>query len=105
MREVVWPLVLRPGLNGPDIPAFRHPLAGLQLVKGGIEPGENALDAGVREMWEESGIRATATRLLQHIPADSTGPAWHVVTCETKPLPGTWIHYCLDDGGHDFGFF
>ena len=105
MREVVWPLVLRPGLNGPDILAFRHPLAGLQLVKGGIETGETAQDAGARELWEESGIRATSTRLLRHIPADSTGPAWHLVRCKTAPLPEKWTHYCLDDGGHDFAFF
>ena len=105
MREVVWPLVLRPGKNGLDILAFRHPLAGLQLVKGGIETGESAQDAGARELWEESGIRATATHMLCHIPADLTGPAWHLVRCETEPLPDTWNHHCLDDGGHDFAFF
>jgi len=32
-----------------QILAFEHPSAGLQLVKGGIEPGENPRAAALRE--------------------------------------------------------
>ena len=43
-----------------QILAFEHPEAGLQLVKGRIEPGENARAAALRELAEESGIVDTA---------------------------------------------
>ena len=36
----------------PEILAFEHPLAGLQLVKGSIEPNETAAAAAVRELYE-----------------------------------------------------
>ena len=35
---------------------FRHPLAGIQLVKGTVEPSENPADAARRELFEESGL-------------------------------------------------
>ena len=41
----------------PRLLLFRHPLAGVQLVKGSIEKGEAPGMAAVRELWEESGIR------------------------------------------------
>ena len=43
-----------------QILAFEHPKAGLQLVKGRIEPGENARAAALRELEEEAGIADTA---------------------------------------------
>ena len=36
--------------------AFRHPLEGIQLVKGTIESGEQPPEAAPRELEEESGI-------------------------------------------------
>ena len=44
----------------PKILLFRHPLAGVQLVKGTIEKGEAPCRAALRELAEESGI-STAT--------------------------------------------
>ena len=35
---------------------FRHPLAGIQLVKGTVEPSEKPADAARRELFEESGL-------------------------------------------------
>ncbi|MDA8634793.1 NUDIX domain-containing protein [Rhodobacteraceae bacterium] len=35
---------------------FRHPLAGIQLIKGTVEPSENPADAARRELFEESGL-------------------------------------------------
>ena len=35
---------------------FRHPLAGIQLVKGTVEPSESPEDAARRELFEESGL-------------------------------------------------
>src|SRR6188472_422759 len=49
------PVVFRdPSLQ--QILAFEHPEAGVQLVKGRIEPGENARAAALRELQEEAGI-------------------------------------------------
>ncbi len=105
MRQIVFPIVVRTNCNRDDILAFRHPLAGLQLVKGGVELGETPDQAAVRELREESGVHCRAAHLLETVPADDSGPMWHLVLCETAPLPAHWIHRCLDDGGHDFAFF
>src|SRR5215510_12773950 len=42
-----------------QILAFEHPEAGLQIVKGSIEPGEEPRIAALRELAEESGITGT----------------------------------------------
>jgi 8-oxo-dGTP pyrophosphatase MutT (NUDIX family) len=87
--------------------AFEHPQAGLQLVKGGIEPGENAPDAALRELEEESGIVDTAiARDLGTWNSEHNGHVWSLQLCTFSPrLPETWTHYCADDGGHDLRFF
>ena len=43
-------------IAGPRILLFRHPLAGVQLVKGTIESGETPAEAALRELSEEAGI-------------------------------------------------
>jgi 8-oxo-dGTP pyrophosphatase MutT (NUDIX family) len=35
---------------------FRHPLAGIQLVKGTVEASESPADAARRELFEKSGL-------------------------------------------------
>lgn len=42
--------------------AFEHPLAGLQRVKGSVEPGESTALTAVRELKEEAGIQSTVKR-------------------------------------------
>jgi|TARA_R100000027_G_scaffold36772_1_gene27027 8-oxo-dGTP pyrophosphatase MutT (NUDIX family) len=49
------PVVLRNRENQLEILAFRHSLAGIQLVKGTIEPNESSLAASQRELFEEAG--------------------------------------------------
>jgi 8-oxo-dGTP pyrophosphatase MutT (NUDIX family) len=39
---------------------FRHPLAGIKLVKGTFEPAENPANAVRRELFEENGLVARA---------------------------------------------
>ncbi|HNY45867.1 MAG TPA: NUDIX domain-containing protein, partial [Casimicrobium sp.] len=39
---------------------FEHPTAGVEIPKGGIERGELAIDAAVRELREESGLSLAA---------------------------------------------
>lgn len=55
--------VLRQG----EILAFRHPLAGNQLVKGTIEVGEDPLKAVLRELEEESGLIQTQAEWIAEL--------------------------------------
>ncbi|MEM7711475.1 MAG: NUDIX domain-containing protein, partial [Pseudomonadota bacterium] len=88
--------------RGPEVLAFRHPLAGLQLVKGGIEPGETPAGAALRELAEEAGVTGREARPMGDFRAG--GLHWHLLSVRTGPLSDRWIHRCTDDGGHDFEF-
>ena len=71
-----------------QILAFEHPEAGLQLVKGRIEPGENARAAALRELQEEAGIAdmAIATDLgTWH--SEHKGHIWSFQLCTFTRLP------------------
>ena len=50
------PVVLRRTADRIEILAFRHPLAGCQLVKGTIEVEETIQHAAERELHEETGV-------------------------------------------------
>ena len=54
--QKVCPIVSRCSNATPEILMFRHLLAGIQLVKGTVEPSENPADAARRELFEESGL-------------------------------------------------
>lgn len=101
--EKACPVVLRPR-GGVEVLAFRHPEAGLQIVKGTIEPNETPEQAALRELGEEAGIegaRATGRLGSLEIGAD----VWQFVRVQVIDLPERWVHHCQDDGGHDFSFF
>ena len=87
-----------------QILAFEHPKAGLQLVKGRIEPGENARAAALRELAEEAGIADTAIARTWAPGIPAQGHIWSLQLC-TFTQSRTWTHFCCDDGGHDFKFF
>ncbi|WP_027328740.1 NUDIX domain-containing protein [Marinimicrobium agarilyticum] len=100
------PVVLRYRDNRLEILTFRHPLAGIQLVKGTIEPGESSLDASQRELLEEAGIILKAEYLLPEWQRRPDEPIWSLCLMEPGDhLPDHWEHYCEDDGGHLFRFF
>lgn len=90
-----------------QILAFEHPDAGLQLVKGTIEPGEDARDAALRELAEEAGISNIAiARDLGTWHSGYNDHVWSLQLCTYVPdLPEGWVHHCRDDGGHDLRFF
>ncbi|CAM3874514.1 NUDIX domain-containing protein [Pseudomonas wadenswilerensis] len=91
----------------PRILLFRHPLAGVQLVKGSIEKDETVGQAALRELAEESGINcATIADDLGCWDAGHLGQVWSFQLCEASgPLPEQWTHQTLDDHGHAFAFF
>lgn len=106
IRKVV-PVVLRQRHNDVQILVFRHPLSGIQIVKGTVEENEGLEAAALRELFEESGIQKASIQhyLGLHIPKE-VGPHWSVFLCEVhESLQDEWTHYCLDDGGLTFQFF
>jgi 8-oxo-dGTP pyrophosphatase MutT (NUDIX family) len=87
--------------------AFEHPLAGLQLVKGSIEPGETPPQAALRELEEESGIaQSVAVRHLGLRLSGCNAQIWsfHEISVN-HALPQTWLHHTADNGGQVFRFF
>ncbi len=97
----VCPVVIRE----PDILVFRHPLAGVQLVKGTIEPGERPEAAALRELHEESGIRGRIKRAWPSSTEIVGEENWHFFEIETGSLPDRWSHQTQDGGGLTFEFF
>lgn len=96
-------VVLRDGGGYRELLVFRHPSAGFQLVKGGVEPGETVEAAALRELLEESGLRGSTPEALGQ--AEIEGTVWSFVACTVKGrLPETWTHRTADGGGHDFQF-
>ena len=100
------PVILR-SAAGPELLAFRHPLADLQLVKGTIEAGEALADAAIRELREEAGI--ASARLVRDLGIWRSGHesqvwSFHQLSAN-QPLPDAWSHQTDDDGGHVFRFF
>jgi NTP pyrophosphohydrolases including oxidative damage repair enzymes len=100
------PVVLRNQEGDPEILVFKHPLAGTQLVKGTIEPGEADLAAAERELREEAGIALRALYQLLEWQRHPDEPIWAICMMESgHNLPEQWQHLCEDDGGHLFEYF
>lgn len=100
-RQVACPIALHPDGFPPRLPVFEHPKAGLQLVKGGIDPGEAPQTAAARELFEESGLETRSALFLGTSDAIQTSEVWHFSLCRLAPPVRTaWAHHCADDGGH-----
>jgi len=99
--------VLMSAAPDPRILLFRHPVAGVQLVKGSIETGETPGDAALRELVEESGITGAKVEAdLGLWQAGHEGQVWSFHLCRAAgPLPQQWSHQTVDDHGHRFDFF
>lgn len=105
MNDKVCPVILRQQNGQTQILVFSHPQAGIQLVKGGLEQSETEEQGALRELYEESGLRAKALRVLGRFEVTQPHQIWHAVLCQlNQPAPETWTHKTQDDGGHDFEF-
>jgi 8-oxo-dGTP pyrophosphatase MutT (NUDIX family) len=101
------PVVLRETSAGRiEILAFRHPVAGTQLVKGTIEIAESVQRAAERELLEESGLVGTAIANLGTLQmSEPEEHEWHFVMCKVEQPAESWTHWTSDGGGLDFAFF
>ena len=89
---------------GLEMLVFRHPLAGMQLVKGTVEAGESPSDAALRELHEEAGVAGVVSAALGHSAEIAEGEVWWFYHCRTGVLPERWVHHTQDGGGLDFAF-
>ena len=87
-----------------EVLVFQHPVAGTQLVKGTLEKGEDPMAGALRELSEESGLRALAARPLGSCPIGRDGVIWSFWLCEVTAPGAGWSHQTLDDHGHVFRF-
>ncbi|EAR08136.1 NUDIX hydrolase [Reinekea blandensis] len=100
------PIVLRENSYGLDILAFEHPLAGFQIVKGTLEPGESPEQAAVRELAEESGLPASVKRSLGNWVPGFENHHWALALMRVDyDIPDEFRFFTQDDGGHWFRFF
>jgi 8-oxo-dGTP pyrophosphatase MutT (NUDIX family) len=101
------PVLMRTKNDEIQILVFRHPLTGIQLIKGTIEPEEVVESTVLRELFEESGIdSAVIVEDLGIWNSGYDGQVWAIYLCETEDnLPDSWIHHTQDDGGQNFTFF
>ncbi len=101
------PVLLRRREGRLQILAFRHPKAGLQLIKGTVEADEEPSETVLRELGEESGIEdALLVEPLGQLVLRSIQQRWYIFLCAVeRTLPDEWSHYTTDGGGHDFAFF
>ncbi len=103
--QKVVPLAVR-RRDSLELLAFRHPLAGSQLVKGTVEEDEEPECAALRELAEESGIQnASVRRALGRLAYPDIGQNWRFFLCRVaRPLAEEWSYFTQDDGGHLFQF-
>lgn len=102
----VCPVVLRDS-DKLEILVLEHPLAGIQLVKGSIESAEAPETAALRELAEESGLRASEMpRPLGIWASGFNDQIWSFHLCEVAAaMAETWVFRTADGGGLDFRFF
>ncbi|HQZ13878.1 MAG TPA: NUDIX domain-containing protein, partial [Devosia sp.] len=98
--DKVCAVLIRERGGRKEVLAFRHPQAGLRLVKGTIEPGEMPDAAALRELAEESGIAdARVVRDLGWSDAIVPDQRWHFIQLEAPEQPLRWVYQTADGGG------
>ena len=107
------PCLVRASSAGSELLVFQHPMAGVQVPKGTVEPGESPEDAALRELREETGIDGARVRervgtweRIAGAGPDERGPderhLWHVYWIESRTaLPERWTHVVRVAGPED----
>ncbi|MFD0917724.1 DUF3253 domain-containing protein [Pseudahrensia aquimaris] len=104
--EKICPVVLRRNGEGFDILAFRHPEAGNQIIQVMLEDDEAPRTAALRELTEESGLKADGEPLdLGKSKGIEKSEAWHFFACPVSTAPDEWVHTAPDDSEQEFSFF
>lgn len=101
------PIILREKNDEIEVLSFQHPLAGKQIVKGTIDPGEDYAEAALRELHEESGIDdARVKDFIGNVLFEDEQQSWHIYICETvnRELPESWSHTALEGDGNEYNF-
>ena len=80
-----------------------HPEAGTQVPAGGVDAGERPIDAAIREVCEETGVRLeTAPTLLgthEHLDGLGRRALSHFFRADAPTgLPSFWRHVVSGDG-------
>jgi 8-oxo-dGTP pyrophosphatase MutT (NUDIX family) len=90
-----------------EILVFDHPVAGTQIPKGTMDEGEGVVDAALRELHEESGVRdvvpvGVVGEWARHVgagPGEDGPPERHdwivVLMRPAAPLPDAWSHVAV----------
>lgn len=95
---------------------FDHPNpdAGVQVPKGGVEPGESPRDAVVRELREESGLTDIAVESLiaedewPHPEKPKAYRRYFYRVTPTNGTPAAWTHEVTgsgEDEGMEYAYF
>lgn len=99
------PVVLRTDDENVDLLVFRHPYAGMQLVKDTMEPGESLERACERELFEESGLHGKSSCFLGVWESGYNHQVWgFCLMALTEPPQDRWSHFTSDGGGLQFCF-
>ncbi|MEX0310201.1 MAG: NUDIX domain-containing protein [Tateyamaria sp.] len=87
-----------------NVLAFRHPLAGVQLPKGTLQPGETPDVAARREVFEEVGVAVSAPlRAVGTWICPEPASIWHGFVADApRDLPASWCH-APTGGGEESG--
>jgi len=103
----VCPVILRKKDQILEVLLFKHPTAGIQLVKGTIEKSERIFQAAIRELYEESGIVVEEQHCYDWGSHQISNQTWYFIFCDTSSqnLKDQWSYETLDDYGHRFEFF
>lgn len=107
MMNKVCPVILRKKDQILEVLLFKHPTAGIQLVKGTIEKSERIFQAAIRELYEESGIVVEKQHCYDWGSHQISNQTWYFIFCDTSSqnLKDQWSYETLDDYGYRFEFF
>jgi 8-oxo-dGTP diphosphatase len=107
-RDKVLIYLTRQRGEGTELLVFEHvdfPEAEVQVPAGSIDPGETAVQAALREAYEEAGLThllvicGTGPFLYHNLDAGARHRRHVFLVTTTQPLPDTWTHVVSSGAG------